>query len=267
VLSSDAPPGDVAAEIRLPVPHCLVWFAQPATIPGEVIPDAISDHYAHLLAFNAESRPGLRNVEQPALAAFKALDTIRLHPHECLLEGVLLFATTNGTLRDVAVWLVRCPTPNGPSNRFAVLGRTSTAGWGHVVTLLGAMVCFGSWSAATPLTAPPVGAGRSAIRELRKGATKRLEEGGGLLGVRVLDAHHRTAATTTGDGTHASPITHVRRGHFRRVPVGPRSEEGREVRWFPPTIVNPGAEGQERIRVYRLPRPKPNTPTPEVADT
>ena len=118
------------------------------------------------------------------------------------------------------------------------------------------LISFGTWSTAAPLAAPPVGAHRSVMRELRKGVTKKLEENGGLAGVQLLTVKPRTpTATRSGEGTHASPVTHPRRGHFRRVPVGPRNDNQHEVRWIPPVIVNPGAQGTGRIHIYRLPRP------------
>jgi hypothetical protein len=179
LLTSETPEQDLIGDIRLPVPTCLIWFAQPATIPADVIPEAASESYAHVLQFDAESLPGQRNVEQPAMAAFKALHTIRSQPHECALEGLLLFADNEGRLQDAVVWLVQCPTssPVGtilPNlvDRFSILGRPSEAGWGHVAMLLGALISFGTWSTAAPLAAPPAGAHRSAMRELRVGAEK-----------------------------------------------------------------------------------------------
>lgn len=39
-------------------------------------------------------------------------------------------------------------------------------------------------------------------------------------------------------GTHASPSTHWRRGHWRRVPTGPREEGNRKWNWIQPVLVN-----------------------------
>lgn len=41
-------------------------------------------------------------------------------------------------------------------------------------------------------------------------------------------------------GTHASPRTHWRTGHFRPVWKGPRNEAYRQNVWIKPTIVNAG---------------------------
>jgi|GEM_PF-4640110 len=46
-------------------------------------------------------------------------------------------------------------------------------------------------------------------------------------------------------GTHASPRPHWRKGHLRRVPVGPREENQRKWTWIEPTWIYP-QEGMQR---------------------
>lgn len=48
----------------------------------------------------------------------------------------------------------------------------------------------------------------------------------------------KTTTTPAGVGTHASPTTHWRRGHWRRTPVGEGGKD-RKVSWIQPTLVNP----------------------------
>lgn len=43
----------------------------------------------------------------------------------------------------------------------------------------------------------------------------------------------------TGVASHASPHTHWRRGHWRRVPTGPRLENNRKWNWIQPVLVSP----------------------------
>ncbi len=172
----------------------------------------------------------------------------------------LCAAGADGRMEDGVGWLVRTPSdePERADERTLILGRRSEAAWHSVLDLLAAIVSWGSWTEPPPIDAIPVDAPRTTLRALRKGKMRRLEEAGGLAGVLVLDARHRPpSANTSGTGTHASPIPHVRRGHFKRVPIGPRDEGGREVRWIAPTLVNPEGEGRQ-VRVYRLPGP----PTP-----
>ena len=258
VLSSDPPDPDVLTGARLVERACVVWFAQPAVIPAGVVPPQAGVHYG-LLRESAENAPaGERTIEQGALAAFASLACVARRPYECQLEGLLLVAHDDGHPADGVGWLVRCPAdqPDLPDERAVVLGRTSHAGWRGVVELLTAIISWGSWTAPEPLVAPPFNADRTAFRELRKGQTRRREEAGGLAGVLILDASRRPPSPSgPAAGTHASPITHVRRGHFKRVPVGPKDQGGRDVRWIPPTLVNPTGSDRQHIRVYRLPGP------------
>jgi hypothetical protein len=145
------------------------------------------------------------------------------------------------------------PAGKVPS-RTVLFGRYSDADWAAVVEVLAAVVAWGDWTA--PERPAPIAwdADRTSRRQLRKGRTRIVEEAGGLSNVVVLDARrHAPPGDAAGEGTHASPITDLRRGHFRRVPVGPREQQRREVRWIPPTVVNPLGPGRDTIRIYRLP--------------
>lgn len=48
-----------------------------------------------------------------------------------------------------------------------------------------------------------------------------------------------TVAAPPGGGTHASPRPHWRKGHLRRIPVGPREENQRKWHWIEPTWICP----------------------------
>lgn len=45
-------------------------------------------------------------------------------------------------------------------------------------------------------------------------------------------------SAVAGSGEHSSPQAHWRRGHWRRIPVGPRDQQGRKWTWIQPTFVN-----------------------------
>jgi len=53
----------------------------------------------------------------------------------------------------------------------------------------------------------------------------------------------RAIASADGTRTHASPRTHWRKGHLRRVAVGPREQNQREWRWVEAVLVNPDRSG------------------------
>jgi hypothetical protein len=97
---------------------------------------------------------------------------------------------------------------------------------------------------------------RKAVRSSR---FRRHEPAGGAVGVRVLDARRTIQHTDPGEGggTHASPVTHRRRRHWRRQRVGPRDDWRYERRLIAPTIVNPGHQApvDAPLTIYRLPPP------------
>lgn len=78
------------------------------------------------------------------------------------------------------------------------------------------------------VSCPTARSSRSIMRELRKGATKKLEENGGLAGVQLLTVKPRSPTSTNrGESTHTSPVTHrhirLRRGqesHSKREGSG-----------------------------------------------
>ena len=254
VLTSDAPPRELIDDIMLPEQRCVVWFAQPARIPDGIVPEPIVAHAAALTEQNGE---GKDRFERPAMVSFSGLAHVAHAPHECVVEGVMLTATVDGRLSDGIGWMIRTPPVEdiGVDGRYLILGRRSDAGWSNVVDLLASIICWGDWTIPEPLTLDLAG-DRTERRQIRKGKLRRLEEAGGLAGVLVLDATRRSSGRERDAvGTHASPITHVRSGHFKRVPVGPREEQRREIRWISPTIVNPDGAGTRIVRVYRLPGP------------
>lgn len=244
VVSSDLPDSGQLSELRLPERVCIVWLAAPVTLPSEAAP-----------AGGSSTMEGVEDLEWPTEAAFRMLDLIRQRPYECRLEAVLLTADEEGHPADAVAWLVKAPHGEHPS-RAMILGQPSVAGWRQLVVLLAAIVSWGDWQ---PPPDPPdidiMEADRQTRRQLRKGKLRKLEEDGAFAGVRVLDARPRRRSRTDGTGTHASPLPHVRRGHFRRQPVGPREEGRREIRWIAPMWVNPDDAGRNVKRVYRLPPP------------
>lgn len=247
-------PAAALADLTLPAAVCALWFAQPVEIPGGAAPAMLLES-ARVLDEFAQS-PGQPYIERPLAATMNTMRNV----HEggsAILEGVILFADPDGQPRDHIGWLVRdTKAKNRMIERNLLLGRRSDAAWRSAIDLATAIVAWGDWSEPERFT-PDVGwdADRAAKRQLRKGRAKRLEEGGGLTNVVVLDTRRRAPARGDGTGSHASPITHTRRDHFRRVLVGPRDAPRREWRWIPPTIVNPDGTGAEFVRVYRLPRP------------
>ena len=70
---------------------------------------------------------------------------------------------------------------------------------------------------------------------------KRLTKKERLLNPRWLGSGFQIKTVTTqvhGGGTHSSPMTHWRRGHWKRVAFG-EGRKARKIMWIQPTLVNP----------------------------
>jgi hypothetical protein len=249
VLNSQPPATGDAVELRLPHGHSVVWFAQALEIPTNLslLPVEL------LESWRADSTPEIGEPFCLVALALRGIDP-RLpgDPGELVVEGVVLAAADDeGRPHDLVLWVCRVDHADR-RQRVLIPGFRSRAGWRTALDVLTAVVAWGDWT--PPAERLVVGRTRDELRSLRHGRTRRREEAGGLAMVRVLDARPRAAITRQpGGGTHASPITHLRRGHFRRVPVGPGGRD-RDMRWIRPTIVNPGGSSQP-ARVYRLPPP------------
>jgi hypothetical protein len=251
LLSSEPPGKDDLATLRLPHQASAVWFAQPARVSeGPGLAPSLDSVLAEAL------QRGVQTHFETLWEGVELVNRVARDP-EAEIEGVVLLADEDGRPRDEVAWVVRvAPEPPARWQRGIVLGRRSAAGWHGVLELLSAIVGWGDWRPPPAIRDWAEEPSRSQLRQLRFGATKRAEEQGALAGVRVLDAHRRRPAAVGEGVPHASPVTHLRRGHWRRQPVGPRDAGGRELRFIAPIVVNPGGRTDEVVRVYRLPRPE-----------
>ena len=143
-------------------------------------------------------------------------------------------------------------------------------GWQSAATLaplvhnVAAAIAWGTWQPPAPAPDLPADPRNRQFRKaLKRNAIRVRERQGALLGVHVLDLGgtitqaHRDPPTRAGDPPgRASPIPHLRTGHFRRVRVGPRDRFHYEPRWIPPVWVQGDTDkAAERLVVRRLPTP------------
>jgi hypothetical protein len=185
------------------------------------------------------------------------------------LSGLVLLADDHGYLRDDVIWLVAAnPRPHEPwpasldRIRGLVRGFRSAATLAPLVTNVAAAVAWAVWRDPPP---PPDLPSNPTSRQLRKAfkrnSTRVRERQGALVGVRTLDLARNTGraprAERDGPGPgRASPIPHMRSGHFRNVRVGPRNDFHYEPRWIPPTWVRGNLDGaDQRLVVRRVPPP------------
>lgn len=262
-LARTDPPDDIDdLEMRLPADLVSVWFSEPLRSEHGLAPQWLTDRVVGLADGDRDAWP----VDDPwELSHVRALvERPEVGATEVVqICGVVLAAGDEGRPLDVVVWIVAQRWKGGPRDGgwtfTPIPARPQEAGWRALWWSLCAIVAWGDWVPDRPLNV------------LNRGKMRRFLALGidpSKLGpVRVLDARHRDtlgADRDGGDGTHASPVTHLRRGHWRRQRHGPgRSEVS--LRWIAPTVVNPGNEGSWRETVWTLPPPEsiPDTPTPD----
>jgi hypothetical protein len=103
----------------------------------------------------------------------------------------------------------------------------------------------------------------SGAKAAKRNAFRVRERRGDMIGVHVIDLQRSLTAAQNSPqpgaeslGQHASPRPHDRRGHSRRVRIGPRDAWHYEQRWIPPVRVLGGRpQLAPPLIVRRLPAP------------
>jgi hypothetical protein len=262
ILDSRPPEPDMLAELRLPFPIVTVYFgADLAFDPAFLRWSEGLDEPAR--RFPAQVAQAAYGGAPPTVAMADLTNGVRTLGG--YLSGVTMFADDQGGLADEAVFVVATnPDPTFTDARAkdrargAIHGRLSRSTLAPLVTHLALAVQWGSWHQPPErLGLPPDPGSREWRKATNTGRFRREERRGALIGVRVLDTertrHAGKAAAT--ESPRASPAAHLRRGHWRRVRVGPRADWHYEGRWIPPTLVNPSGAPAAGVPVYRLPLP------------
>ncbi|MFE9424147.1 hypothetical protein ACFYNO_14410 [Kitasatospora sp. NPDC006697] len=266
VADSTPPQGEALDDIRLPFRTCLLalgaplhlrprsglwhpWIAHtlelaPSGLPVDEAVNA-AERRGQGLAINLASPPPPVPVVHAAYA------------RGAFIDGLVLTADDDGHLADAMIWLLRIPgTDRTTLTRAALPGWRSHSTLADTAINLAAALAWATWTA--PQTTP--------LPTSRPTTTTARQERQGLLGgVRVLSLTRASAPDDTrtlapgadsGTGRRVSP--HLRRGHWRRSRIGPRTEWDGTYRnaWIPPTVVNAALGSVNGQRVYRIPEPR-----------
>jgi hypothetical protein len=257
VLASRPPSHSLQQELRVPFERTLVLFGADLELDPDAYPWPEQFPYQELERFGVVG------------------ELIARGGH---LSGLVLLADEDGHLRDDVIWVVAAnPRPHEPwpasldRIRGLVRGFRSAATLAPLVTNVAAAVAWAMWRDPPPTPDLPSDPTPRELRKaLKRNSVRVRERQGALVGVRMLDLARNTArgprTEREGPGRRASPIPHMRSGHFRNVRVGPRNDFHYEPRWIPPTWVRGNLDStDQRVVVRRLPPPATWTPREPTA--
>ena len=187
------------------------------------------------------------------------------------LTGMVLLAQDDGRLRDDLIWIIAAnPDPALPPPasldrvRGMLRGFRSAATLAPLVHTIAAAVAWGGWRPPAPIPdLPDDRASRLWRKAAKRNAFRARERRGDMIGVHVIDldrslaaSHHDTPQEPGPATQRNSPRPHDRRGHSRRVRIGPRHDWHYEERWIPPVRVLGGRQQlAPPLIVRRLPAP------------
>jgi hypothetical protein len=260
IAGSETPTTDLFADIALPFPRVAVMFGADLALPptlvgGEEILRERTVTRDRLL----EDRPAEVPAHLVAPNRLHAAMLGRYRNQPVWVAGVVISAGADGRgLDDLVMWLTVTETHDGLVARRSDPGSLSVSHLAPIVHNIAAAVAWGSWREPQQTLELPDDVTSKAFRDaLRRGQFRRREPSGAAVGVHVIDvAPPRQASSNHGSSSHASPVTHLRRGHSRRQRVGPHDDWRYETRWISPVLVNPSyAPGPGGVTVYRLPDP------------
>lgn len=188
-----------------------------------------------------------------------------------LIDGVVLLAADGGGVRDECLWLVRVPDPADATRsigRAVVHGQVRDCAFRDQVANLATALAVSDWhvpgsggEAEVPAD-PRSPAFRKAVR---KPSFPEHEATGAAGGVRVLtlptppdedEEQPEPEQDAPRDGSGRPLRTHLRRGHWKRVRVGPRTDWQYRSVLILPTVVNAAAQNWRGVVVYRVPEPR-----------
>ena len=235
LAGSHSPPSDLLAEIRLPFPSVLVLFGGPL-------------QFGPASKWVTSSTNGTTQWEV-------------LHDEGGTLHGVVLCGDGTGKPFNVALYLLTLGLQPDATATF-ISGELRYGAFSSIAANAASIVSWGSWTEPdfSQVISPNMSPGD--VRDtVRRGAFRRRSWSGAALGAHVIDLG-RTFEGRTGETSGGTVAPHLRRGHWRRVRIGPRGGWHYEGRWIAPTLVNANEATEIADVLYRLPDP-PDGPAPE----
>lgn len=258
IAHSEPPPAEMLADLRLPWGESAVWFGAPAQLgrADGLLPEAV-----RAAVRDARSPDGrVRLDDVPWELAVGAAALVSADPEDApaglvdvAVDGAVLLADDEGRPSDLMVWALAATPPASAVRsrpiRLLAPALRSRSDLADAVDNLLAVVAWGDWCTPEARGVPEPGVDRRELRKWLRGNDP------SVLGpVRVLDVPDRSHGRRSSDllaTSHASPVTHLRRGHWRNQYR--RSTDDHQPVWIAPVVVNPGGVDDAQVVVWRLP--------------
>jgi hypothetical protein len=255
VLGSTPPEPWMLESLRLPYPAVCLVFGSPLRVDTGSwwFREYDSTAPAVLEAASSLSRLYYESIEH--IDADKDRDLGAAFLRDGSVHGLILTADSDGVLADEVVWLISGRASDGETLVGTKSGSRRQSVMAPIIDNAACAVAWGSWN--SPDTAKAfTGTSNQARKMARTGSFKRRAGRGEDFGVRTLDLR-RTAGQGREAATGRTLSAHLRRGHWRRVRVGPRHDWHYEGRWIAPTLVSGTGDAlaDAHLRTYRLPDP------------
>lgn len=158
-----------------------------------------------------------------------------------MIEGVLLLGDSEGRPNGRIAWCLAVPAAVGVLGRWILPARRESTAFSNEIDALLAVAAWADWHEPADPETTTTNHRRSATLQQAAAAGK----------VHVLDAKRTSSAASRSNPTGRTVVAHIRRGHWRRQPVGVGRSEIRMVR-VSPAIVGAGNRPLTTA-IYRLP--------------
>lgn len=254
LLGGGGPGAAIAAVLRSGNPFLLGARVAEALFDGEEVPaEWLSDirvplRVAHVFFSTwfefakpeLSALPALRKTS-PDVAAYRS--PLRKARHGAAWMGVTLLAGPGDVLRDEVVFHIARISGGEAVEAFAVPGRMSRSALRPLVMRVAA------YTSTLRPQRPPARSGASIL-----GSARRPQSPSGEWPPILIESSRESATRSIRlERSRSRVAPHLRRGHWRRVRVGPRHAWRYELRWIAPTSVGATDESEDLRRVYVVP--------------
>lgn len=252
-LDSDPITAEDRANIRIAYPNVLLALGKPITLDPLHDAPQVDVEPLETATLNLLHRRNLSNARDWLLSTVTQVNAVNvldlIAARGARIEGILLLADDQGTTNGRFAWCLAVPARAGMLGRWVLPAHRDRTRYADQIDNLMAVAAWADWH-------EPADPAITTTNHSRSAALHRAAAHGR---VHVLNAARTATRSTRPNPTGRTVTAHIRRGHWRRQPVGVGRTQIRMVR-VSPAIIGAG-NLPKAAPVYRLPtNPAPGTP-------